>query len=261
MVVGAAGDDISLPERTGLMAEVWEASGRRATSIYGRWVAMDVHGRPTREEDIFPWPETESFVSKQCVKPIDFAVSRKPSVSGCSHAFSKSLFAVFGPLPEYLTYEDTALAFRSVLAGQIYYVNKPVVKYRRHADNTYFPLKAKSVTSVDQLRTYQRQVAREFERYVRLYDCFRADAQLLARNGDMSIKDATELESVITRVQRPFRLRHGMFDRRLRNRLRNALELIGDGCEVRHTIGRLLPRPLYEFYFLSRARLRNRKGT
>jgi hypothetical protein len=50
LIVGAAGDDISLPERTALGYDAWEKSGRKATSIYDRFNVIDGNGRSTGGE-------------------------------------------------------------------------------------------------------------------------------------------------------------------------------------------------------------------
>jgi glycosyltransferase involved in cell wall biosynthesis len=257
LCVGAAGDDVSLPERTALMVDVWEASNRRATSIHGRWIGIDQYGRRTNQEETVSWPEVESSsVVKQFAKPIDFIANRKPHVQGSCHTTSKRLFEVFGPLPEYVVYEDIALAFRSLLVGEIHFINRPLVKYRRHSENTFAPIRVESVTDTEQLRAYHQQVTRELGRMVRLYDCFRADVQLLVKRGELSLENTTELEVAITKVQRRFQLQCEMYGSRLKDRLRIAFELIRDGHDFTRTFARLLPRPLSELYFLTRVRLR-----
>jgi len=257
LVVGAAGDDISLPERTALMVDVWEASSRRATSIHGRWIGIDQYGCRTYLEETIPWPEVEaSSVAKQFVKPIDFIANRQPHVQGSCHTISKRLFAVFGPLPDYVVYEDTALAFRSVLVGEIYFINRPLVKYRRHGKNIFAPIKAETVANARQWRAYHEQAARELGRMVRLYDCFRADVQSLVSRREISLEKAAELEAAMGRVQRHFQLQFEMYGSGLKDRLRIAFKLIREGHDFTRTLARLLPRPLSELCFLARGRLR-----
>jgi len=256
ILIGTAGDDVSLPERTALVAEVWEASGRRATSIHGRWIGIDEHGQLTGDEKYVPWPEMTGAATRQLGKPFDFVTTLKPHVQGSCHAFSKRLFTVFGPMPKYVVYEDLTLAFRSILVGEIHFINRPLVKYRRHSQNTYAPIKMENVKTVDQVRAYHQQAARELGRKVKLYDCFRADIQTLAKSGAMNPQQALELEAVIARTQRGFQLQWEMYDHRLMNRMRTAWKLIGNGHRTGRVLARLLPRTLTEFYFLAHARLR-----
>jgi glycosyltransferase involved in cell wall biosynthesis len=254
ILVGSAGDDISLPERTTLVAEVWEASGRRATSIHGRWIGIDERGMFTGDEKSVPWPTIEGSAGKQSGRPIDFVTTRKPHVQGSCHAFSKRLFTVFGPMPKYVVYEDLTLAFRSILIGEIHFINRPLVKYRRHSQNTYAPIKMELVKTVGQVRAYHQQAARELGRKVKLYDCFRADLQTLVKTGAMNGTQAAELENAIYKVQNGLQLQLAMYDKRLICRMRTAWKLIGNGSSASRVLARLLPRTLTEMYFLAHAR-------
>src|SRR5436309_1782231 len=49
LIVGAAGDDVSLPERAQVTYETWEKSGRRATSIYSNFTQIDESGNPIHQ--------------------------------------------------------------------------------------------------------------------------------------------------------------------------------------------------------------------
>ena len=256
ILIGSAGDDFSLPERTALVAEAWEASGRRATSIHGRWIGIDEHGQLTGDEKNVPWPEMTGTTIRQLGNPVDFVGTLKPHVQGSCHAFSKRLFTVFGPMPKYVVYEDLTLAFRSVLVGEIHFINRPLVKYRRHSQNTYAPIKMETVKTVDQVRAYHQQAARELGRKVKLYDCFRADLHALKKSGAMNPAQASELEAIIAKTQRGFQLQWEMYDRRFMYRMRTACKLIGNGHSVRLVLSRLLPHTFTEFYFLAHARLR-----
>jgi hypothetical protein len=200
LVVTAAGDDISLPERPALSAESWELSGRQTTSIHGRFVVIDEAGRLTGEESRVTWPATKAVHLRQTVKPVDFVRTLRPSVYGSCHAFARRLFTDFGPLPAYLEYEDLGLAFRSALLGEITYVDRVFVKYRRHSRNTCAlwiensPLGTGAVKTADQISAYHQAVARECVRFVRLYDCFERDVKTLVQREKLDLQTATRLE-------------------------------------------------------------------
>src|SRR3954471_9723019 len=136
LIVGAAGDDVSLPERTQQAYDVWEKSGRRGTSIYSNFAQIDETGRPI-EQRYNSVPKVDERVIKQTTTPSEYVRTLRPVVFGCAHAFSRQLFRTFGPLPESLIHEDTVLGFRSLLAGEIHYINEPLVKYRLHGGNIY----------------------------------------------------------------------------------------------------------------------------
>jgi len=116
LIVGAAGDDISLPERTRIAFETWEKSGRQATSLHSSFFQIDDQGK-----EIGKVLETGSTtepggISEQKVDAITYLETLEPIVFGCAHAFSRQLFRVFGDLPNHIIHEDNALALRSLSA-------------------------------------------------------------------------------------------------------------------------------------------------
>ena len=50
LIVGAAGDDISVPERTSITVQAWNDSGRKATTIFSGYVVIDESGRTVEGE-------------------------------------------------------------------------------------------------------------------------------------------------------------------------------------------------------------------
>jgi len=256
LIVGAAGDDISLPERAALSAESWELSGRQATSIHGRFVVIDERGRLTGDESRITWPSTEAVHLRQNVKPVDFVRTLRPEVQGSCHAFAKRLFTDLGPLPAYVEYEDFALAFRSALVGEIAYVDRVFVKYRRHGRNMYSPLEIHAVTNADQLWAYHQQVARECFRSVRLYDCFERDINTLAEREKLDFKTTTELKRDIAAARRSCQIKLDLFDPSPIRRLQAFWNVVKAGGEVKYALGRLTPRFLYDWIFLTRRKLR-----
>jgi hypothetical protein len=58
-------------------------------------------------------------------------------LTGCSHAWSRDVFDVFGPLLIPLNCEDMVIPFRSALLGDIIYIDDILIKYRRHEENTF----------------------------------------------------------------------------------------------------------------------------
>jgi len=261
LIVTAAGDDISLPERAALSAERWELSGRQATSIHGRFVVIDETGRLTGEESRVTWPATKAVYLRQTVKPVDYVRTLRPSLYGSCHAFAKRLFTDFGPLPACLDYEDLGLAFRSALLGEITYVDRVFVKYRRHARNTCAlwignsPLGIGAVKNADQLSAYHQEVARECAQFVRLYDCFETDVKTLAEHEKLDLQTATALEKEIAKVRRRFQVKLDLFDPRPLRRLRAFWNVVKAGGEVKYALGRLTPRFLYDWIFFTRLKL------
>ena len=129
LIVVAAGDDISLPERCGKICDAWLSSQKKARSIFSSNIVIDENGAqigsrnrdPFHEDDYLP----ESIIQSH------FAVY------GNTHAWSRDVFDRFGPMTLPLTCEDMVIPFRSALIGQIAYINEPLVMYRRHGRNVW----------------------------------------------------------------------------------------------------------------------------
>jgi glycosyltransferase involved in cell wall biosynthesis len=139
-LVLAAGDDISLPERTAVSHSLWAAKGSDCAALFTDALIIDalgnVHGR---------WFGKEPSYARNLD---DFMRLGECWVLGCSHAFDKKLFQKYGPIGEGMLQEDGAIAFRAILEGMIFYINAPLVKYRRHQDNIYDLTKAKRVKAL-----------------------------------------------------------------------------------------------------------------
>lgn len=125
LVVIAAGDDISLPERAERLCTEYLASGRRAHSIFSNAIWIDEAGREM------------NLLHKQPVPPEDltlpnYAARHVPAlVNGATQAWSKAVFDFFGPIDPSLGAEDIVIPFRAALLGQIRYIHTPLVRYRR----------------------------------------------------------------------------------------------------------------------------------
>jgi len=124
LVVAAAGDDISLPERCELTYKTWLRHDRRHYSI-----AMGFE----------PLYDTACAIRKKPRPPVDdvFQAIRRATadVIGASYAWHRGIFEAFGPLPTDIPTEDHVLSFRSLLLGGIAFDPTPVVRYRLHSGN------------------------------------------------------------------------------------------------------------------------------
>ena len=135
--MGAAGDDVSLPQRTQVCYEAWEHTGRKATSIHSSIIQIDEHGRKIEERFKSKFADASQAMHEQEVNPVDYVRTLDPIVFGCAHTFSRQLFHLFGPLPDHIIHEDNTLAFRSILAGQLLAISEPLVRYRIHGNNVF----------------------------------------------------------------------------------------------------------------------------
>jgi glycosyltransferase involved in cell wall biosynthesis len=129
VIVVAAGDDISLPNRVSRIQEVYEQSNRRAKSIFSNNIEIDEFGRVL---DVPVWvPEKDKNYHPNEL------VNADTILSGCSHAWSREVFDMFGPLLTPVICEDMVIPFRSSLLGEIIYIDERLVKHRRHSNNIW----------------------------------------------------------------------------------------------------------------------------
>lgn len=130
LIVGGAGDDISLPHRCARIAEEWLKPGRRWHSICSNAEVIDESG--VRQGAYQNW---ESYREIGSVDEI--LTSGIVGISGCTHAFSRKTFEVFGPIDEQSLGEDDQIGFRSLILGGACWIPDRLVLYRRHSENSF----------------------------------------------------------------------------------------------------------------------------
>lgn len=121
LCVVAAGDDISIPERVGVIVDSWLVTNKKAMSLHSAYTEIDMDGNSIRL--------TQNRNAKEFTS-ISKCISENIGVTGATHAWAKVNFDVFGPLRDDLTHEDCAIPLRSMLLGRVEYIDIPLVKYR-----------------------------------------------------------------------------------------------------------------------------------
>lgn len=134
LVVVAAGDDLSYPDRTRLICEEYLLSGRMAKSIYSNALVLNEDGET--EGPYYRWSLPKRIELNQLSK-------KDAGVLGCTQAWTKEVFDIFGPLDPTVQREDAVIPFRAALLGHVAYLDLPLVKYRRHGHNFHFRAAAK----------------------------------------------------------------------------------------------------------------------
>lgn len=124
-IVGAAGDDISTPNRTEEIVKAAQRKDVKPLSIWSRAQHMTSDGNLLDKHEY-------SDGKPHSIKEI---VNNKKVVMGCSHAWHRDVFRIFGPLHQSVIFEDNAISFRSFIAGDIAYIDKTLVYYRQHTTN------------------------------------------------------------------------------------------------------------------------------
>jgi hypothetical protein len=126
--VGAAGDDISLPERTVAIYQAWIDSGKQAFSLDSRYELIDENGYRIKSPPLRDLPQEQQL--------LHFSKTLINYVQGCTHAWHRKVFDAFGPFPN-ITGEDVLIPSRSMLLGKIVSIDKELVKYRTHKNNIW----------------------------------------------------------------------------------------------------------------------------
>ena len=129
LIVIAAGDDVSMPDRVERLVERWQAGNGETYSVFSNGWVIDDEER--RERIFYPSPPNPAEYS------LDGLIREGSKLLGAAHAWDRRVFEVFGPLPQGVVYEDWAIAFRSALLGRIDYVDARLVHYRRHGGNVF----------------------------------------------------------------------------------------------------------------------------
>lgn len=254
LIVGAAGDDISLPTRVEVTVQAWEQSGRRATSIFSSYVSiaengevLDVGGRRGDLADQSPVRELTGDLAT-------FLSGKQPAVNGCTHAWSPMLFKFFGPLSSDL--EDLVLSFRTLAVGKMLYVHEPLVKYRRHGANVSFLAEWNDNRSFEHREQRLRWVD---EKTTIAYDNMLLDIGILEQTGRISAAERARLSAVARRARSHYaieaQMMAGNFFGRMGTLARAAVA--GNLRGALRFLPRLLPRFAYRKFYLFRERLKS----
>lgn len=122
LLVVAAGDDVSLPQRCERVVQAWLAHDRRIDLIAAPLLDIDEQGREhgvIRPADLSRWRDARDWVAE------------RPHVIGAAQAWTRRLFDRYGPLPARAMAEDMIMVFRAIGAGGAITLDEPLVQYRR----------------------------------------------------------------------------------------------------------------------------------
>ena len=122
LLVVAAGDDVSLPQRCEQLVGAWLAQGRRPDLLASALADLDAEGRVHGE--IVP-SDLAAYTS------LAQWAAQPPFVVGAAQAWTKRLFDRFGPLPPGTVAEDLVMVFRAIGSGGAITLREPLVQYRR----------------------------------------------------------------------------------------------------------------------------------
>lgn len=156
LLVTAAGDDISLPQRVERLTAAWRAGGERAELIASDCVSLAPDG--TLGERIVLDDLALCSVESWC--------ARRPFTIGATHAFTRRMMQRFGPFVPDLWYEDIVMGLRAIMTGGALTVPEPLVHYRSGGSSRPV-LAANGAELVARARRQNRRVLAEIEQHTR----------------------------------------------------------------------------------------------
>ena len=120
LLVAAAGDDISEPNRVTEIVKAYRCAANQPTSIHSAVYEMSADGVVG---DMARPPINN-------LKTIQQHALSSALIIGATHAWHRDVFDQFGEITELDAFEDLVLAYRSSLMNGLCYIDQPLVKYR-----------------------------------------------------------------------------------------------------------------------------------
>jgi hypothetical protein len=150
LMVVAAGDDISLPNRVGRIVDVYEKHERQPMVIHSSVIKINDSNESL---GLYLPPVIEKNMGI-----LEIAASQSLYI-GATGAWKRSLHKDFGPIVFKNSYEDLVLGFRAAIKNSLIYIDDPLVLYRfgvgisAQKKNSFFHMKRKMESRVKLLTT------------------------------------------------------------------------------------------------------------
>jgi glycosyltransferase involved in cell wall biosynthesis len=225
LVLAAAGDDLSIPERTEILFKAWNDTGREATCLHSRVTHIDVAGQPTEAPAWEHLGEPTYRIISQKITPLEYIKTQQPDVLGCTCAWAPSLFKTFGDLPEDVIHEDNAIVFRALLqSGSILFVDTPLVKYRVHGGNL-FNSRNENQDTIQEIENQGKRMARNFTRRAIMHRVFGHDIRTAFLEGLIAEPEFYPAYHLTLRMQRLFKQQREFMTARLPRKLSLLIQL------------------------------------
>lgn len=194
VIIAASGDDISLPNRSERIIEVFET--QRAMLVHSDAIVENSSGQPAAH----PFRKALFFHSTDMKR----AAVSKALYLGATSAWHKDLYTKYGPMPEGKVFDDLILGFRAALEEGVRTISEPLIRYRIGHGVTTIKSSLKSVEAI--------QVQREA-------DLDRELATLRYRREDCAVASADGIPSILAVIDnrvkllqlRKLALKHGVW--------------------------------------------------
>lgn len=199
LIVVAAGDDVSLPERVAKSAKVYLASGGDLFSIYSNACVINDEGI---EERLF-YPDPPNDYQHDLVRKIEDGFT----VLGATNSWDRRVFDVFGFIGDDVTLEDWVIPFRAALLGNLHYIDEPLVLYRRHGENLSLGAVKHNVAKAEWYGLLLKRVQQE----IPVFKCWLHDLTTAERLYPQRGKEIAELRRAVVAALEQARDRQEVF--------------------------------------------------
>lgn len=187
LIIAAAGDDVSCPDRTSEIVNEWLRLGKRPSSIHSDREVINEEGVvQTCDRNTQGYEGSRTGI----MDVLAFLRDQHPAcrINGATHAWSRSTFVMAGPINEDVVFEDKAIIFRSLIAGYIAYVPRKLVQYRRHSDNLW----GARIDALSRSVRYRKHIELEWrnaQRWPSVLRNYMKDVDAFAKQGFVSCKE------------------------------------------------------------------------
>jgi glycosyltransferase involved in cell wall biosynthesis len=238
LVIMAAGDDISSPQRAEQLVAEWIRQGCPA-GLASAAVLVDSSRNELGLVGACPQLSRSSSKSEQLL-----AFQHQPTLSllGCTAAWSRATWEVFGPLPEDCYNEDNILTLRGILLGGVGLVDRPLVSYRVHATNIWNGRVATLPIDIEDISKTEAAILRKCRMHRLSLQGSIRDVDKARAEDLISGEEHTKLVHALQLEIRRLELRENWWQLSVRDKVRRIRFLKED---VRTRYSMLLPQPAH----------------
>lgn len=216
LIVGAAGDDVSFPERTEKLFQAHRLSNGTALSLYSRTNRIDEFGKILDQQDNLKSNNQHSLA---------YMANHQVSVIGSAHAWHRKLFDVFGPMDESAVSEDVILPFRAKLLGQVVAMDDVLVLRRHHDGNIWLGPRSGDSRSV--LKWQVERFEQRIDNLIGVYRTKLGDLNRLALYDDKQADIVLRLRPLVRKSLEEAQLEKSFFHANTIQRLRIIINGVG----------------------------------
>lgn len=170
LIIYACGDDISLPDRTSQLVDLWERNDRKSILMHSLYSGVDENG------ELVP---DDFSINEHLYTDLVSLCNSNMFVLGCTSAYTRDLITCFPEISSDVVHEDRCTPFRARLLGaSVLSIKKPLVIYRRIGVTSGYS----AFRSREEVRTFFKRCAADYkQKGIDAQSLSRTDLMLLVR--------------------------------------------------------------------------------